>query len=283
MTRGLNRRSKAAAVLAAGAMCVSACGGGTTGQAAPDLPVIELTADDAMLAAAVDRTTAIDTFRYAMVMELSVPGEESMRFEIDGAMDTSRGAMSMTMDMSGLADQLGGEIDEMGDLFGGSTMEMVQVGDTAYLRAPGLAEMLGGDADWIALPSDQSSDLTGLGLGIDVEGPEAFLEGMPEGADIVDMGREDLRGVAVTKFRAEMPTAAADDDLSAAFAELGSAGPVYVWIDDQGLVRRMELSFDLFGIGGGIVIEMFDFGAGVDIDVPSDVTELDPRLLGAFG
>ena len=268
----LTKRSRLAGVLIAGSMLVSSCGGG--GDVATDLPTIELAGDRAMLAAAVERTESVDSFRFAMLIEMNVLDEGSVRIEADGAVDGT-GATSMELQFKGTggADDL--DMSAMSAMFGGETMQIVQSGSTAYMKAPGLTAMLGSDADWIAMPAESSSELT---FGMEMGSPTSYFADLPDQMTVTEHGRETVAGVSATKFRldlGDLETGDADVD-----ALLADAGPVYVWIDDTGLLRRMELSFDVLGMSGGLVIETFDFGADVDVDVPTDALSIDPDQFG---
>ena len=74
--------------------------------------------------------------------------------------------------------------------------------------------------------------------------------------------------------------------IEAQLDQLGETSiPVDVWVDADGLVRRMQL--DMGGMLGGtatLTIELFDYGQPVDIEVPSpdDVRSLTDGL-GIFG
>jgi hypothetical protein len=65
--------------------------------------------------------------------------------------------------------------------------------------------------------------------------------------------------------------------------------PATVWIDDAGLVRRLELDLDNAGLGDdesatgsvSFMMELFDFGEPVAIDVPDEADVQDGE--GLFG
>ena len=239
-----------------------------------DLPTIELTADEAMLAAVVERTDSVESFRFAMLMEMSVPNEGTVRIEADGAVESS-GDISMEMQLKG--DGGAGELDlsGMAEFFGSESIELVQSGNTAYMKAPGLTSMMGSDAEWIALPVEASSELT---FGMEMGSPTSYFDDLPDGVTVTELGQETVGGVSTTKFAVGLADLATGDaTVDAMFA---GGGPMLVWIDDMGLLRRVEMSFDLMGLTGGLVIETFDFGADVDVNVPGDYLTLDPSQFG---
>ncbi len=287
----MNQTRRWSAGLVAGSLLLSACGAGSGPDATASLPVIELTGDDAMLASVVDRTATMESFGYAMVLEMGFPAEFSeqgmpttMRFEVDGAVDTVAQTSTMKMDLSSMLEAMpDSERAQFDEVFGDGTIEMVQSGTKAYMRFPALTGMLGSDSDWVAIPADASADVM-ASTGVMFEDPEDLLTGLPQGATITEVGQETIQGVSTTKFQLDANLdGAGAGDLGDAFDELLGGSTSFVWIDQYGLIRRFEMSFNMFGMTGGTVVEFFDFGREVNVSVPSDYVELDPALLAAFG
>ncbi len=282
---------RATVVLSASLLVLSGCGLGGGSQSTTDagsaLPIVELTGDDAMLTAAVERTNDLESFRFAMLVEMSIPDEDTIRIEIDGAMDVASGNATLTMNLGSMFSAIPeSERGEFESDFGDGTIEIIQAGPSTYIKFPMLAELAGGGGDWVEVPTDASDDALGLS-GITFESPEDLLSGLTEGAVVTEVGTEVLNGVATTKFRldAAEPAASGSDDFADVFgADLfGDGGATFVWIDDHGVVRRMEVSFNFFGIEGGIVIEFSDFGIPVVVEVPANATAIDPAQFDFIG
>ncbi|MCB0992141.1 MAG: LppX_LprAFG lipoprotein [Acidimicrobiales bacterium] len=263
-----------AALIATG--CGGGSGSGSVGQGA-DLPLVELDGTDAMLIAAVDRTSTATSYRFAMLMSFSAPefGMEEMRFEVDGAIDSRTNEATMTMDMSslleGMSDQ---ELDLFGDLFGDGKIDIVVAGDTAYMRFPALTQMMGSSADWVAVPSEGSSDAISS-MGLAFEEPGTLLDGLRSVADVEQVGTDTVGGVDTTMFAVTLDAAELDPS-----GFMTGDVPIFVWIDDHGQVRRFEMQFDSMGMSGGVVMELSDFGVDVDVKVPNEFMSLDPSMFG---
>ena len=223
-------------------------------------------------------------------MEVSLEGET---FEVvgTGAYDADNQRMTMEMDLGSALGGLGAAGEGAPD----EPMQMVVDGSTVYLRAP-LFELLGGEDTWLSLSAeDLGGTASDLGLGSGSYDPSKILDslrgvtGEPEA-----VGTESVRGVETTRYTADLDLAeavdAAPEDqremIEAQLDQLGETSiSVDVWVDDDGLVRRMQL--DMGGMLGGtatLTIELFDYGQPVDIEVPSpdDVRSLTDGL-GIFG
>jgi hypothetical protein len=98
-----------------------------------------------------------------------------------------------------------------------------------------------------------------------------------EGVEVTEVGAEDVRGVATTRYAVTLPADATD---AAAHNLSGD-----VWIDADGLVRRVELR----GAGDTpftMTAELFDIGRPVTVTTPpadqvTDLGSLDAS--GLFG
>lgn len=248
------------------------------------------------IAHSVEAAADAGSFRLAMAMEMELPGVGSFSMTGDGEFDESGQAGRMTMRMSG--------IPELGTL----EMEVVLVGETMYMNMGELASALGAPTPWFSIDLADipgASDLLGGGGGLGANDPTQFLE-MLRGAGKADVvGHEDVRGVSTTHYRArvnvEDAIAAAPKDQRDALRSMmeslsASSGldlagiefPVEVWIDDQGLPRRMEMTMDFGSVGipdvpSGtsvtVTVEFYDFGVDVNVEPPpadqvTDLTEL---------
>lgn len=106
--------------------------------------------------------------------------------------------------------------------------------------------------------------------------------------DVTELGAEEVRGVPTTRYEITIDLASADEQLESGITAPGPRPyrslhelPAQVWIDDQGLVRRM--SYEIAEpMGYWQTTELWDYGLDVDIAVPSpeEITagcRIDPR------
>ncbi|MGE3621131.1 MAG: hypothetical protein AB7L84_11785 [Acidimicrobiia bacterium] len=263
---------------------------------------VETTADarDArtMLRAAPDLAQQAGTSRFEMVMHVEAPGEGAFSLTMEGGIDTDRQLAHMVIDMGDLAEAAG---EEAADFFGDGSMEMIFTADSVYLRGGFFGDrwLAGSSED---LGEEDLADVFGTSSGPPVEGYLELLRGV--GADPVEVGREEVRGVATTRYSASFTfgeaLAAASPEERAQLEEqldldefpLDAEIPVEVWIDDDGLPRRMTLALDEAmeglteeGITASFTFELFDYGEPLDIVVPDDddVAPLGEAFGGFFG
>ena len=240
----------------------------------------------------------------------------SARFEVTVAIESPDGAFQMVSTGGYVGDRMAMEMDLGSALSGlaeatGETipkgleepLQMVVDGGTAYLRIP-MLDGLTGVSGWLSATPEEL-EAAGGSLGVsEVTGDPSQLLDMLRGVadDVESVGSEDVRGVATTHYHAtvdldraleEAPPAQRDQiraQLEALDAELGAI-PVDVWVDGDGLARRLVVDLgaaaaSAIGPGGTatMTVELFDYGEDVPIDVP-DAADTTPigDVLGAFG
>jgi hypothetical protein len=230
----------------------------------------------------------------------------------------------------GLASSLDGSGDhdaEFDDLLDGDLIfEIRQVDDRIYLRIPAalaeqsdLPDALEG-AEWIAIDLDDAlaaSQLSESSLAAlrDQADPKEFLKFLTAVSDDVhEAGTERIRGEITTHYVGTLDLTKAFDglaqsvrddlesqlgDVDDAFASLGQqfgldALPFDVWVDGDGLLRKLEIRMDMSemlrdsgadssGFGGelSMTFELYDYGSDVNVQAPppADVTVIDPSIL----
>ena len=163
----------------------------------------------AALAAALSRTTEINSGRMEGSFEITgvegLPTGTSLSLPFSGAFDNAAEVFTFTMDMTGMAGSLGGEIPpELADMFG--VMEVRQIGDTTYVSSP-FFSILGVQTPWISTPTDES-DQTTAGFAAATPGnPADFLAAFKDtNATIEELGKETIRGVDTTHYLAVFDT-----------------------------------------------------------------------------
>ena len=258
----------------------------------------------AVLSQAIDASTESSSARMDGSIEIiggdDVVGEFKMNFSGAFADDAN---FSFIMDLSGVAAAAGEEIPpEFADLFG--EMEIRQIGDTSYIKF-GLFSMFGVATEWVSFPAEEGADAVGGFTGSNPTNPAEFLEQLKDAkADITEVGRETVRGVDTTRYRAVFDIDALKEELSADElaefeeglpADAFPAGmPMEFWIGDDGRIYRYVI--DLMGSDVNfsadegqfermiMTYEIYDHGANITIDAPPADQVTDGSSLGcAFG
>lgn len=254
------------------------------------------------LQAAPDSVAAAGTAAFELVISIS-GGDQTFEMTANGVLDTEARRMAMEMDLGSMLREVAESSGEVLPAGMDEPMRFVVDGDQVYIRMP-MLDALTGTSGWLsASPEDLGQ--AGGSLGVDVESsdPSALLEMLRGVAgDVEEIGTADVRGVPTTGYRATISLAKALEEMPAEQREqmgsqfdgldLGSAQlPVEVWVDDNGLPRRVTMTFGdlmpLEGLGAGGSMEMrmefFDYGEPVTIEVPSpdEVTPM-TEILGGF-
>jgi hypothetical protein len=256
---------------------------------------------EASVASAARRTSERATGRFEATVEATgvVGASGTTSITTSGAYDADNRLFSASLDTSALAGLLPG-----GRAFPGtdSTIDVVVAGDHVYLDAGPFESVLG--ASWLEVTVPDVTSQQRLPSLID---PSAVLDTLQgAGADMRDVGREDVRGVTTTHYAGtislqeaygSLPAddrAAIERNLGAMVDDLPSAElPTDVWIDDDGIVRRVELHIDASAVGAPafasdgaitLTVELFDIGDEIAIDVPdsSDVKSVDELVPAAW-
>jgi hypothetical protein len=269
-----------AALLPLLAALVTGCGAATTETAELD-PVVQ----------AASRTSAAGSSRVEFTVNMRVAGQS---FDINGT-----GAFSYHGDPRGFL-TFNMDVPELGDV----RMDMRMVGTKVYMRMP--ADLLGsqglpGGKEWIGMDLGRSLKQAGLGS-FDFtrqQDPAQMLRYLrAASADVAEAGYGEVRGVPTTKYSGRLDLGKAInaglDELGVSGAEkeqavagmkemleqLGSATvPFEVFIDDDGLLRRMTMTMTMTVEGQSIEMSMtmdyFDFGVRVEVDAPAAATVYD--------
>lgn len=247
------------------------------------------------------------TSAFEMVMDFSVDGE-SFQLLATGVTDPAAQRLSIEVDLGDLFTQLAaGSGEPLPEGFDGA-MQLVADGSTFYMRAP-MFELLAGTGGWLSMSAeDLGGAAGGLGFGAGTYDPSTMLDTLRgvSGEPTV-VGPEVVRGVDTTRYTANLDLAEAlaaapeaqREQLEAQLGQLGSLDgtvvPVDVWIDADGLPRRLQMDmggmFATLGLGDDAVatmtMELFAFGEPVEIEVPSpdEVTPFSEVMdgLGGFG
>lgn len=226
-------------------------------------------------------------------------GDIEMTFSV--ITDPVSGDTAMTMDLSSMGAAMGEEAPpELADLFG--ELQIRQIGDTVYLSFPFFTAFLGVETDWISMPADEESSVTGdMGTGATPSDPTSFLESLSKaGGDVEDLGVEDVHGFSTHHYRVTVDQDWRNQLSAEELSALDSQGPLPagsfpldVWVDDDGLVHRMSIEMEGSSVATSpdeqfesltMTFDFYDFGKEVTIDPPpaDQVTDV-ADLSGALG
>ena len=273
------------AVLAA--LALAACGGGgsSTGTATTSAPTTAQTGSNAssLIAAAGQKTKEAGSARVSFTLEMT-GGEANGTMSGDGVFDQHGGRM--TMDLGGLA----------GGALGSGQAEVIFNDLVYYMKLPqaALSQLPTGKTwlkfDLAALGKQQGLDLEQL-TQLNQSDPSQALQLLSGAEDFQEVGNEEVRGVETTHYRgtvdmakvAENAPTNLQDDIRKIVEQTGDrAVPMDIWIDGDGLVRRLEWTQHLpQGTAMTMAEELYDFGVDVDAAPPPANEVLDiTALLG---
>lgn len=241
---------------------------------------------DAQLAVvdAAERTSEVGTARLAMTVEHDASPDMTMTME--GVADFDADLVEMRMEVPGMPVE------------GGDGITTITDGTVVYTQVP----TPDGPPQWYRLdaaemPGMPADAMGGTGGAQNPADSLDYLRGIAD--DVTEAGTEEVRGTETTRYdgtidleRAVEESPEEQRDLMRRNIEMlgTSEMPVSVWVDDDGLLRRMTYEMDLSQAqppeGAGeqaplgrmtITMEMFDFGLDVDITPPpeDEVTDFD--------
>jgi len=288
-----------AAALLAPLLVVAACGADEQGA------VVETGGAEVALArlqGAPDAVAEAGSARMEMTMTIAAMGD-TVVVTAEGGFDGTQAVVTMDLGAApgGLAEETGESLPAGFD----EPMTIVVDGTTTYLKVPMLAAFTGTDG-WLSVSAEEMGTAgDALGLGVGPSGnPAQLVESLRGVSDeIEEIGPDEVRGVDTTRYRvvvdlekaaAELP-AEAREAYEQQVAGLGATTlPFEVWVGEDGLVYRMAMDFaDLVGQvesdelegleSGNMVLELFDYGADIDVEVP-DPSEAIPfsEVMGGF-
>jgi hypothetical protein len=297
-----------ASLLAACALVAGGCGGGASSGVDVAGEPISLE----QLAASASTSAEASSGRFSFDLSFTFAGaDEPLALSGEGAFDTASKRASFSMDMSSLAKLLGGFVagfpgadkSDLPDFDDPAAwkIEIVQDGDVGYVRLPAIDGQLPEGKTWV-----RGSARDVKAGGFDLKELDSFTQNDPRdvlealrglSGDIETVGSEELRGVETTHYRALVDPAQLVRDATATNADaasivdrLSQTGvaevPLDIWIDGNGLVRKLALDVDVpeatSGQGGSVSLafELWDYGERVAIDVPPAAQVADASALG---
>lgn len=301
-------RAVLAALVASCALLAAACGGGTDSSSGVTAKPISLQELSRSAAASADATSG----RFSFALSATLPGtSEGFEMSGEGAFDAASERAWFAIDMSALAKILGGFVAGFPGASGsglpdfddpaGWKIELVQDGSLEYVRFPALDDQLPDGKRWIRGAEGISPG------GYDFDDLEQFTNSDPREAlgalravtsDIETVGAEELRGAETTHYRAlvnpaELAKARDREGRGASPSvvdRLTAPGvgdiPIDVWIDSNGLVRKLTMALSTTSPGttesseASMSFELWDYGEPVEIPVPPASEVADASTIG---
>lgn len=240
--------------------------------------------------------------RFAFDMSMSLPGaDEAFAFSGEGAFDAKSERASFSVDMSSFASLLGGLFAGMAgpnaagapdfDDPSGWRIEAIQDGTVSYVRFPAMDDQLPAGKSWVR--TDESKPGAKQGTDFDFQqltnnDPRTMLDFLrAASAEIETVGSEELRGEDTTHYRAtiepreyaKLAPLEKREELQSLVQQMGAQSglttiPVEVWLDADGLVRKLSFEFSATQPGSSeqsdasITFELWDYGEDVAIELP---------------
>lgn len=245
----------------------AACGGG------------EALSPEAAVAEAVTNSVEAGTSRVSLELTMTGVGDKPVTITGEGVQDSQEHRARFTFDLSEVGELSGGgvQLGEIDLLLDGFTLYM----NLPFLETAGLKPWV--EIDLQALAQEGGFDLGSL-RGLSQTDPTQVLQYLRAASDdIEEVGEEDVRGVGTTRYRMSIDldkvAQQAPEEARAAIEELlAESGletiPAEVWIDGDGLVRRIELAYEGMEFTPGqkgdmdLRLELYDYGVEVDVQAP---------------
>lgn len=303
-------RARVVALSAAVVVSAGACGGVTSSSQS-----LKVEATPVAIRKAAEATLAKSPTRLDFTVTMPIAGHD-VKMTGKGKLDSANRRVEMTIDASALMDGLGAGSSmpaEMAAMF--KEMTVVLDGTVMYMKFPMLSQLGMGSKSWIkfdlAKAGSGVSELLGGGAGSAFgSDPSAFVQFLAGAGAVTKVGEAQVQGLKTTHFsgtytmRQAMEQVPADrrDKLRSAISSLGIPDsaldtpiPFEVWVDREGLVRRMQSTIDMASFQPDpakatslpigkmtMTVELSGFGEPVSITVPSDaeVEDLSAFLSG---
>jgi hypothetical protein len=226
------------------------------------------------LAAALGSTTDAGSAKLTVTLQAPQDGR-LLTLRGDGAYDFRTGRGKLTLHLP----------PEIAIVYGAATVKTIVDGDTTYTYLP----------QWSAWEmSDDSTEGSPPQSSLDVftelvpDDPTQILAFLQPGGEVEKVGEEPLFGTETTHYRATVDVEQLVDNAPAnvqkavrasGMVHAGATLPVDVWVDDAGLMRRIDLKGQLGDVGNvSLRLDLYDFGTAVDVKVPPQ-----SKVLASFG
>ena len=220
------------------------------------------------------------------VMAFDDASQGTLIMESEGVVDFENMVQKGTMTSSGEGGQAAMTAAQIGD------MELISKGFVAYFKADIFEMLMEPGTEWLKLDLQAAGEEMGMDLGsltqLGSSDPSQQLNYLKGVENVQEIGIEDVRGVETTHYRGtasfdalkeELPDDG-DETIDRLQEIMGiDEFDVEVWLDSDGLARRMRFEYDALPMGGTsgtakgtwtFVLEYYDFGTEVDVEIPDD-------------
>jgi LppX_LprAFG lipoprotein len=157
----------------------------------------------------------------------------------------------------------------------------------AQLGTPTLKSIIDGDTTYMYLPAldvweivEDSPPQSTLDVFTELvpDDPTQILQFLEPGGDVETVGEESVFGTETTHYRATVSVEQLVENAPANVQQAvrasgmvrdGATLPVDVWVDDAGMMRRIELKGQLGTVDNvALTLDLYDFGTDVDVKIP---------------
>jgi hypothetical protein len=281
---------RAAAVVLLAALAFAAAGCGGSSSSSSSMTPLELVSQ------AVSKTSKTDSAKFHMELTETVGPLGPLEVTADGVSDNTTHSARMTMDLSSVAQFVGGGAGDPNDWKGEVIVDGTNAKDVVeYMHLPAFSKLIPNAKPWLkidlnALTKTQGLDFSQLLQTAGSQDPSQALQMLQSVGDVKEVGQEQIDGVDTTKYSGTLdPEKLAKKFGTSGFGQVfGRLGtktiPVTVWIDGDGYVRKLDESVTAQVPGTGtldlkIAAQLSDFGATVDVTPPpadqtSDLAQL---------
>ncbi len=165
-----------------------------------------------------------------------------------------------------------------------ASMQEVVDGTNVYISSPALMGQLPGAKKWMSVDVSKA----GKAMGVDVsdyssQSPQSVLEQLKATGGVSTVGTESLDGVKTTHYRATVDPAKVEKLYKKLAKFKPTYEPVDVWIDGQGLVRRMHMSYTVQGSTTDMTASFSKYGEPVSVTVPAAADTFDATSMATNG
>jgi hypothetical protein len=292
----VNIRSALAAVTVLAALALAACGGGSSSGGGEAVATTESGSADALLAAAATKATDAGSSKVDFTITTQIPGQEGpVNLTGNGEFDYANQQGKLTYDFSELFAAAGQPV-------GNEPVEVILDKNVVYMKFALLSKLIPGGKPWLKFDIQKIGEQQGLDLSqlqqLNQGDPSQILGYLRGSGSVEEVGKETIDGVETTHYTAvidldrvasQAPPALQDQvqtqiDKLKEQTGIGEL-PMEVWIDDDGLPRRVSYTFDASLTGGSektstvLTMNFTDYGVDVAVEPPpadqvTDISEL---------
>jgi hypothetical protein len=228
------------------------------------------------IASAAEKTASYPGFRMSITAKVDAGGQSF--------------GMSGNGVFNGATNQGKLDLSTQGSPAGAFSMSEVFSGSTFYVSSPQLSAVIPSGANWIKV--DVGDELSSKEADVGAFDPTQQIQELQGvSSDIRAVGSEMVGKAITTHYKGTIDSSALSDSLrdqgedeaADSVESSGQTAPVDVWVDREGLLRRIDLAQDLSiqGTSARMAMSMTfsNYGIKPQIALPSDVETLDAGAL----